>query len=77
MNHERYKEICLAIKNDIDLQEFSILCSIRKYTDEYTERVWKMYCEKPLEFVLYHDVGKDVFEYLRLKEEIIKTAYQP
>jgi hypothetical protein len=77
MNHEQYKRICLAIKNDVDFEEFSILCSPRKLTQDYVKTIWDMYCEKPLEFVLYHDVGKDVFEYLRIKDEIIKQVYQP
>ena len=77
MNHEEYKRICLAIKNDVEFQEFEVLCSARKYSDDYVGKIWKMYCDKPLEFVLYHDVGRDVFEYLRVKEEIIRQFYLP
>jgi hypothetical protein len=77
MNHEGYKRICLAIKNDVEFEEFCALCTPRNYSDDHVDRIWKMYCDKPLEFVLYHDVGRDIFEYLRVKEEIIRQFYLP
>lgn len=77
MNHEQYKKICLSIKNDIDFEEFSVLGAARNYSEDYLNSRWKMYCEKPLEFVLYHDLGRDIFDYLRVKEEIIRQVYLP
>lgn len=77
MNHEQYKEMCLAIKNDVSFDEFASICSFRNYTKGYVLRIWQMYSRKPLDFVLYHHVGRDVFEYLRLKQNIIDRIYQP
>lgn len=67
MKHHQYKEICLGIKNDLDYEEFLILSSNRQYSTSYTESIWRHYSEKPLEFVLYHDLGKDIFEFIKWK----------
>lgn len=75
IKHYQYKEICLAIKNDLDFEEFSILCSSRNYSDDYTKSIWNKFSEKPLEFVLYHDLGRDVFDYISFKLKITNSAH--
>lgn len=77
MNHQQYKNICLAIKNDVDFLEFQTLCLPYNYSSEYIESIWMHYMNKPLEFVLYHDFGKEIFDYLNSKENLIKQVYQP
>jgi hypothetical protein len=74
MTHNQYKEICLSIKNDISFDEFKILCSSFEYTDNYIESIWNHFSNKPLEFVLYHDLGKEIFEYIRISKYIIKEC---
>lgn len=75
MNHQQYKNICLAIKNDIDFEEFQILCLPYNYSNQYIESIWRHYNNKPLDFVLYHDLGKEIFDYIIYKEALIKQSY--
>lgn len=77
IRHEQYVKISLAIKNDIDFDEFMTLCGSRNYTDDYVKGIWKMYSEKPLEFVLYHDMGKEIFDYLQMSEMARKYLHLP
>lgn len=72
MKHEQYKNICLSIKNDICFEEFKILCTSFNYTDDYVESIWNHFCSKPLEFVLYHDLGKEIFNYIKYQKELMK-----
>jgi len=71
MTHKQYVDICLSIKNDICYEEFHELCNSFEYTEEYILSIWNHYCNKPLEFVLYHDLGKEIFNYIKLSKEII------
>jgi hypothetical protein len=71
MKYEEYKDICLSLKNDLSFEEFSILGSFLNYTDDYIEKTWEYYCSKPLEFVLYHNLGKEIFNYLKSQKELI------
>ncbi len=77
MTHNQYKDICLSIKNDISFEEFRILCSSFYYTDNYIESIWNHFSSKPLEFVLYHDLGKEIFNYIKSQKELIKQSYLP
>lgn len=71
MTYDQYKELCLSIKNDISFEEFRILCTHFNYTDDYIENIWVHFCSKPLEFVMYHDLGKEVFNYLKSQKTIM------
>jgi len=75
MTHEQYKNICLALKNDLSFEEFSILGGFLNYTDDYIKNIWEYYCSKPLEFVLYHDLGREIFNYLKSQKELIGHPY--
>jgi hypothetical protein len=74
MTHKQYVNICLSIKNDICFEEFKELCNSFEYTDDYILNIWNRFCNKPLEFVLYHDLGKEIFNYLKLTNEIISKS---
>ena len=77
ISHEKYVKISLSIKNDIDFDEFKTLCMSRTYTQDYIDSIWKIYSEKPLEFVLYHDMGREIFDYLQTSEIARKYLYLP
>lgn len=77
MNHTQYKEICLSIKNDISFDEFKILANSFTYSNDYINSIWNHYCNKPLEFVLYHDLGREIFNYIKSQKELIKTVHLP
>lgn len=75
MNHQQYKNICLAIKNDIELDKFQTLCIPYNYSPQYIESIWQHYTRKPLEFVLYHEIGKEIYNYIIYKESLLKQSY--
>lgn len=77
INHYQYKEICLAIKNDLNFEEFQILCGSWSYSEDYINKIWRHFSDKPLDFVLYHDLGRDIFEYLYFKLKIAEEVQQP
>lgn len=76
MNYRHFKDFCLALKYDIDFDEFKTLASNR-YTEQYLKSIWDIYCLKPLEFVLYHDFGKEIFNFIKHKESISEHTFQP
>ena len=77
MTFEEYRDISLSIKNDIDFELFFSLCSGKNYTSEYIERIWKIFCDRPFEFILYHDIGKDLFNYLKAGKYLVGQFYLP
>ena len=72
MTYKDLREISLSIINDISFEDFRILCSSFMYSEEYVLKIWKQYSNNPLEFVIFHDVGKEIFNYIKLSKEIIK-----
>lgn len=72
MNFEEFKNICFRIKNDISYHDFISLCESHNYTDEYIENIWEFFCSKPIDFLIYHDVGKEIYSYVYLTNQIIK-----
>lgn len=77
MKYQCFKEMCLALKNDVDFEEFKILCSNRNYSEAYLKSIWEIYCQKPLEFVLYHEAGREIFNFVKHKEEVSKQTHLP
>lgn len=77
MTHKEYKDICLSIKNDLSFEEFKILSSTYNYSNEYIESIWNLYKNKPLEFVLYHELGKELFSFLTNSKKMIQMSYLP
>lgn len=72
MTYKELREISLSIINDISFEEFQILCSSFMYSEEYVLKIWNQYLNNPLEFVVFHDVGKEIFNYIKLSKEIVK-----
>jgi hypothetical protein len=72
MTYKELKEISLSIINDISFEEFQILCSSFEYTEDYVLKIWQQYSNKPLEFVISHDTGEEIFNYLNTSKEVIK-----
>lgn len=77
MKHDDFKELCLSIKNDISFNDFRTLSSSYNYTDHYLDSIWEIYSSKPLEFVLYHDLGKEIYNYIKCQKEITGLNYLP
>lgn len=77
LTHEDYKDICLSIKNDLTLEEFKILCCSYNYSDQYIDNIWNLYKAKPLEFVLYHELGKEIFDFLTNSKRLIQMSHLP
>jgi hypothetical protein len=72
MIHEEFKDISLSLINDISFEEFQILCSSFNYSEEYILTIWKQYSSKPLDFVVFHDVGKEIFNYIKISKDIVR-----
>lgn len=72
MTYKDFREISLSIINDISFEDFQILCSSFMYSEEYILKIWDQYSKNPLEFVVFHDVGKEIFNFIKLSKEIIK-----
>lgn len=70
--YKNFRDISLSIINDISFEEFQILCSSFNYNDDYVLKIWKQYSDNPLEFVILHDVGEEIFNYIKLSKEISK-----
>ena len=72
MTYKDFRELSLFIINDISFEDFQILCSSFMYSEEYILKIWDQYSKNPLEFVVFHDVGKEIFNFIKLPKEIIE-----
>jgi len=72
MIYEEFKDISLSLINDISFEDFQILCSSFNYSEEYILTIWKQYSNKPLDFVVFHDVGKEIFNYIKISKYIVR-----
>lgn len=77
LTYQDYKDICLSIKYDLSFEEFNILCQPYDYSNDYVQSIWDLYKKKPLEFVLYHEFGKDLFNFLIISKKLIQMTYLP